>query len=121
MPPPRRTIRSSDRALENARASTRRRLLRRQLIGADELFGEPAWEMLIDLFVHACERKPISISSLCVTSSIPMSSALRLTQRLCDAGILLRLPDRMDGRRSFIRLQPVIAHRMRAYFEAGPE
>lgn len=112
---------TEDLALENARASIRRRLLRRQLIGAEELFGEPAWEMLIDLFIHGCERKLLSITSLCVTASMPMSSCLRLTQKLCDAGILLRVPDRMDGRRSFIRLQPAIAHRMRAYFEAGPE
>lgn len=110
-----------DIALANARAAMRRRLLRQQLIGAPELFGDPAWEMLIDLFVHECERKRLSISALCVTSSIPMSSALRLAQRLCDAGITRRVPDPIDGRRTFIRLDPVIAHRMRAYFEAGAE
>ncbi|QCB53332.1 hypothetical protein E5675_01990 [Sphingopyxis sp. PAMC25046] len=110
-----------DIALANARAAMRRRLLRQQLIGTPELFGDPAWEMLIDLFVHECERKRLSISALCVTSSIPMSSALRLAQRLCDAGITRRVPDPIDGRRTFIRLDPVIAHRMRAYFEAGAE
>ena len=110
-----------DIALANAKAAMRRRLLRQQLIGAPELFGDPAWEMLIDLFVHECERKRLSISALCVTSSIPMSSALRLAQRLCDAGITRRVPDPIDGRRTFIRLDPVIAHRIRAYFEAGAE
>ena len=110
-----------DIALANAKAAMRRRLLRQQLIGAPELFGDPAWEMLIDLFVHECERKRLSISALCVTSSIPMSSALRLAQRLCDAGITRRVPDPIDGRRTFIRLDPIIAHRMRAYFEAGAE
>lgn len=110
-----------DAAVANARATARRMLLRRQLIGAEELFGDPAWEMLIDLFIHEAEGKPLSISSLCVTSSIPMSSALRLVQKLCDAGILLRMPDLMDGRRSFIRLAPAVSHRIRAYFEAGPE
>ena len=53
-----------DLALANARAAMRRRLLRQQLIGTPELFGDPAWEMLVDLFVHECERKRLSISAL---------------------------------------------------------
>ena len=110
-----------DIAPANARASMRRRMLRQQLIGAPELFGDSAWEMLIDLFIHECEGKDLSISSLCVTASIPMSSALRLVQKLCDAGILRRVPDPADGRRTIIRLEPAIAHRLRAYFEGGPE
>src|SRR3546814_18995118 len=76
------TLRSSENgppqvrdALDNARATMRRRILRRQLIGAEELFGEPAWEMLIDLFIHAGEGRPLSTSDLCVTSTIPMSRA----------------------------------------------
>lgn len=108
-------------ALENARATMRKRLLRRQLIGAEELFGEPAWEMLIDLFIHECLRKPLSTSDLCVTSSLPMSSALRLIQRLCDAELIERISDPMDARRSFVRLRGETSHRLLAYFETGPE
>lgn len=110
-----------DLALANARIAVRRRFLRQQLIGAPELFGDPAWEMLVDLFIHQCEGKELSISSLCVTVSISMSSALRLVQKLCDAGILRRIPDPVDGRRSIIRLAPEIAHRLRAYFGEGAE
>lgn len=110
-----------DAALENARATLRRRLLRRQLIGAEELFGEPAWEMLIDLFIHEGEGKLLSTSDLCVTSTIPMSSALRLVQKLCDAGLIDRFPDLMDARRSLVRLRPDTAHRLRAYFSDAPE
>lgn len=120
------TLRSPDEsrndvALENARATLRRRLLRRQLIGSEELFGEPAWEMLIDLFIHECQGKPLSTSDLCVTSTIPMSSALRLVQKLCDAGLVDRTPDLMDARRSFVRLQPATSHRLRAYFSEDIE
>lgn len=106
-------------ALENAKATLRRRLLRDQLFGAPELFGDPAWEMLIDIFIHECEGEPLPLSSLCVTPSIPMSSALRLCRKLCAAGIIDRIPDPSDGRRSFVRLTPETAHRMRAYFEEG--
>ncbi len=127
-PAPGFTLRSPDRsgtegddglALENAKAMMRRRLLRQQLLGAPELFGDPAWEMLVDLFIRECERRPISVSALCVTPSIPMSSAVRLCQKLSDAGLILRIPDLYDGRRTFVRLSPETSRRIRAYFLAG--
>lgn len=108
-------------ALANARRTLRRRLLRKQLLGNDELFGEPAWDMLIDLFIHESEAKPVSTSSLGIASGLGMSSALRLVQRLCDAELLVRTSDPSDGRRNFIRLAPEVAHRLTAYFAAGDE
>lgn len=108
-------------ALANAESLNHRRLLRQQLIGASELFGDPAWEMLVDLFIHDCRGKELSITSLCVAVHIPMSTGLRLVQKLCDAGILRRIPDHIDGRRTIIKLEPAIAHRLRAYFEGGAE
>jgi DNA repair protein RadC len=110
-----------DRILRNARATLRRRILRRQLLGSAELFGEPAWDMLLHLFVHECEGHRVSMSELCVAASIPESTAMRLAQRLCDAGLLRRLPDPADGRRSFMKIAPDIAHRLRAYFAEGAE
>lgn len=109
------------RALANAHRTSRRRMLRRQLVGADDLFGEPAWDMIIDLFIHEVEAKPVSTSSLGIASGLGMSSALRLVQRLCDAGLVTREADRDDGRRNFIRLAPDLAHRLTAYFAAGEE
>ena len=120
-PPPGRSTADMRTALANAETVNHRRILRQQLIGAPELFGDPAWEMLVDLFIHECRGKELSISSLCVTPSIPMSSALRLVQKLCDAGIVRRVSDPFDGRRSVIKLEPEISHRLRAYFEAGSE
>ncbi|KTE77984.1 DNA repair protein RadC [Sphingopyxis sp. A083] len=99
----------------------RRRILRRQLLGNPELFGEPAWDMLVDLFIHQSRGQPLSMSSLCITAAIPTSSAMKLIQRLCDAGILARSPDAHDGRRSLVSLTPEVAHRLRAYFAEGAE
>ncbi|HWT42154.1 MAG TPA: JAB domain-containing protein [Sphingopyxis sp.] len=112
---------TNDRILGNAKATLRRKILRRQLLGAADLFGEPAWDMLLDLFVHECEGKQLSMSSLCVAAAIPESSAMRLAQRLCDAGLLCRVPDPGDGRRSFMKIAPDTAHRLRAYFAEGGE
>lgn len=112
---------SFEASRENARATIRRRLLRRQLLGEPDLFGEPAWDMILDLFVHEEARKPMAMSSICVSAGIPFSSAMRLAQKLCDAGLLQRSPDTFDGRRINLRIAPAVAHRLRAYFAEGPE
>ncbi|WP_235302917.1 MarR family transcriptional regulator [Sphingopyxis sp. MWB1] len=77
--------------------------------------------MLLDLLAHECEEKALSISALCVAAALPESSAMRLVQRMVDAGILVRRPDPVDGRRSFIHIAPAIAHRLRAYFADSAE
>jgi len=112
---------ANDRACRNAETVLRRRILRRQLVGSPELFGEPAWDMLIDLFIHACKGQQLSMSSLCATAGIPTSSAMKLAQRLCEAGILERTPDIFDGRRTLMKIAPEVAHRLRAYFAEGTE
>lgn len=108
-------------ALRNAETTWRRRLLRKQLLGGSDHFGEPAWDMLIDLFIHEARGRPLSMSALCVTAGIPTSSAMKLIQRMCDDGLLERTPDVADGRRSLVNLTPDIAHRLRAYFAEGSE
>lgn len=118
--PPAGDGRADDAAVANVRATLRQRMLRKQLIGTPELFGEPAWEMLLDVFIHESERKPLPTTSLCVTAGMPMSSALRLVQRMCDTGMLTKVPDPFDGRRSFVKLTPAMAHKLRAYFETSP-
>lgn len=42
-----------------------------------DLFGEPAWDMIVDLFIAAEENKTVSVSSLCIDASVPMTTVLR--------------------------------------------
>jgi DNA repair protein RadC len=107
--------------VENARTTMRRRILRRQLLGAPDLFGEPAWDMMLDLFIHQSVGELVPMSSLGVVADMPHSSALKLIQRLCNAGLLVRVPDARDGRRNFVKIDPDVAHRLRAYFAEGAE
>ena len=111
----------SHAALANARRTERRRLLRRQLLGADALFGEPAWDMLIELFIHQREGKLLATSSLCVGTGLSMSSALRLVQRMIDADLLVRQLDAHDRRRHYVYLSPEIEHRLLAFFAEHDE
>lgn len=108
-------------ALANAKRTVRRRLLRRQVIGTPKLFGEPAWDMLIDLFIENGEGRRLSTSDLCLSSGLPLSSALRLVQQLCDEKVLFKVADKDDGRRQFVNLSPDIAWKLEAYFGAARE
>ena len=112
---------SRARAIENARRAYRRRQYRRELIGSPRLFGEPAWDMLIDLFINEREGKRVATSALCLASTVSSSTALRRVNDLCAAGLIVKIEDPADGRRHFVELMPDTASRLEAYFGAEEE
>ncbi|GGB55906.1 JAB domain-containing protein [Blastomonas aquatica] len=103
-------------AAVNARTAARLRVRRVELLGHPSLLTNPAWDMLIDLFVHGHAGKRVSTSALCIGSGLPMSNALRLVRKLCDSGIVMREPDPCDGRRNFITLPPQTLEGLNSYF-----
>lgn len=103
-------------ALDNARRVLRRRKYRREMFGPVKLFNEPAWDILIDIFIHESEGKQIPISALCHASYAPPSTALRRVNDLCDDGHVVRIDDPEDGRRHFVALTPATAELLVSYF-----
>lgn len=81
-----------------------RKETKRREIGGGELFGDPAWAMLLDLLLAKIEGRRVSVSSACIASGAPMSTALRLVRRLVDESVLCRLPDEQDRRRHFLAI-----------------
>ena len=68
------------------------------------LFGEPAWNMLLALFVAAGERYALSISALCAESGAPASTAARAINRLLGLKMVRRVPNPSDNRSAYIEL-----------------
>lgn len=99
------------------RRSIRARRLRDQFISRD-LFEDPAWDMLLDLFAADLERAQVSVSSLCIAAAVAPTTALRWIGRLTDAGLFERLPDPADRRRAFMTLSPRARMAMRSYWQA---
>jgi DNA-binding MarR family transcriptional regulator len=62
--------------------------------------------MLLDLLLAKIENRRVSVSSACIASGAPMSTALRLVRRLVDESVLCRLPDEQDRRRHFLAINP---------------
>lgn len=79
------------------------RRLRGQHLGAD-LFADPAWDMLLDLFVQRRRGHRVSVTSLCIASQVPSTTALRWISIIVDRGLAQRETDTTDGRRIFIGL-----------------
>jgi hypothetical protein len=82
----------------------------------DELFAEPAWDMLLDLFRCELRGRRLSTSDLCLGAGIPGSTALRWISAMVQKGVLIREPDRLDARRIFISLAPATSAALRRYF-----
>ncbi|WP_313809027.1 MarR family winged helix-turn-helix transcriptional regulator [Sphingobium sp.] len=90
---------------ELARALIRLRRRRDRLLGS-ELFADPVWDMLLDLFVNTDTQRNISVSSLCIAAAVPPTTALRHMAVMERRGIIEKRKDPHDDRRVFIILTP---------------
>jgi DNA-binding MarR family transcriptional regulator len=88
---------------QQVRSTIKSRRLREDVFG-ENLFGEPAWDMLLDLYASHLEQKRVSVSSLQIASAVPGTTALRWMTRLESKGLILRHADPFDARRVFVEL-----------------
>lgn len=99
------------------RATIRARRMRAQYFAGD-LFADPAWDMLLDLFAAALERRRVSVSSLCIAAAVPPTTALRWITALHDVGLFERQADPSDRRRAYVALSPKGLQGMQGYTAA---
>ncbi|EZP81429.1 hypothetical protein BV97_02646 [Novosphingobium resinovorum] len=97
-----------------------RRIIRQRQLRArfldNDLFADPAWDMLLDLTASRLEGKRVSVTSLCIASGVPPTTALRWIGQMVDAGLFVRLSDGADKRRAFIDLSEKALQAMARYF-----
>jgi DNA-binding MarR family transcriptional regulator len=60
--------------------------------------------ILLDLFIAHRTGRKISVSSLCVASGVPPTTALRWINMMVDRKIICRIPDEKDLRRHHVLL-----------------
>ena len=101
---------------EMARAAYAKRRKRTTIFGDPELFGEPAWDILLDLYIAQVEEKSVSVSSACIGSASPPTTGLRWLGVLADQGLLEREHDPQDQRRVLVRLTEKALDMMDDYF-----
>lgn len=93
----------------------RQRQLRGRFFDAD-LFADPAWDILLDLTAARAEHSRVSVTSLCIASGVPPTTALRWISQMTEAELLQRVEDETDRRRAFIVLTDKAADTIAHYF-----
>ncbi len=101
----------------DVRRLIRLRRVRDQFFDA-ELFADPAWDMILDLYAARLEHGRVAVSSLCIAAAVPATTALRWIKALTTAGLFERRQDPHDGRRIFVALSDNGTAAMHAYFAA---
>ena len=105
---------------ETVRSIIRARRLRSRYF-AEDLFADPAWDMLLDLLQAEISKLRVPVSSLCIAASVPATTALRWLKTMVQEGLFLRHADPHDGRRVFVELAPHTSQALRRYFaDIGP-
>ena len=102
-------------SLDAIRQVIRARRLRARFFD-EELFADPAWDMLLDLLQAEIAQHRVPVSSLCIAAAVPATTALRWIKTMTDAGLFRRRADPHDGRRVFIELSREASEAMRRYF-----
>jgi len=82
-----------------------------------ELFADPAWDMLLELYQTEIAQHRVTVSSLCTASGVPVTTALRWIKAMTEADLLRRHADPYDARRFFVELTPMATAGMCGYFE----
>jgi hypothetical protein len=99
------------------RSIIRGRRLRDQFFRG-ELFADPAFDMLLDLYAARLEGSRVAVSSLCIAAAVPATTALRWIRQLTEKGLFVRTADPQDGRRVYIGLSDDAARAMGRYLAA---
>lgn len=80
------------------------------------LLADPAWDILLDLFLAELSGRRLSVSSVCVGARVPPSTGLRWISLMVRKGMLVRHPDPRDSRRSFVVLHKDTSTALHSYF-----
>ena len=102
-------------SVETIRAVIRARRLRARYF-PEQLFADPAWDMMLDLLQAEIAQLRVPVSSLCIAAAVPATTALRWLKTLVQEGLFLRRSDPHDGRRVFVELAPDASVALRRYF-----
>jgi hypothetical protein len=123
-------IRDSDKPIQDAwpfsegsssfylwlKETYRRRSLRRRSFNPEYFSGEAAWDVLLDLAAAKIEGKRISVTSACIASGVPPTTALRWIALLEQDGMIIREDDYTDRRRVFVRISNIGMNSINSYY-----
>lgn len=100
-----------------AQEIVRSRQRRAAVFQSNDLFGEPAWDILLGLYVAEDAQLKLSVTELCDVAGVPPTTGLRWIEKLEKEGWVYREPDPVDRRRFWVLLTERASTLMRGYLE----
>ncbi len=71
-------------------------------------FGEPCWDMILELYVATGQRRTINITGLCSACGRSTTTGLRNLEALEARGYVRREADKADTRATLVIMQPAL-------------
>lgn len=82
-----------------------------------QLFSDPCWEMLLDLYDGHLVAAEVTVTSLGAASGVPLTTALRRMDQLMAHGLIERTEDTGDKRRTIVRLTQAGLEAVEGFFD----
>jgi hypothetical protein len=79
------------------------------------LFGEPAWDLILALFIAREEGRRLSIAEAYEAAAVKPAAGRRLLTRLEGTGMLARSSGQEDRRKRYVQLTPNASDRLTDY------
>lgn len=84
-----------------------------------ELFAEPAWDILLLLYGVEPSQERLSISAVCASVDSPPTTVLRWIEKLEEAGLLVRQKHPTDRRVNWLKLSDDCVDRLDRFFDSA--
>lgn len=113
------TYEFTDQKLARIAASIFRARQRRLKHFDADLFGDPAWDMLLDLFVNQVRGVRVTVGSLGLAARVPQATGIRWIDVLVQKGLVRKLSAADDRRLTLVELTQEGFRKVRAYVQEG--
>lgn len=102
---PQRLARSREEvALDAATHALADRRARAEHFDSLRLFGEPAWDILLDLYIHQARQEAVTVKSAIIGSGASAVTVMRWLNALDQEGLVRSETDPTDDRQMLLRL-----------------
>ncbi|MES3150852.1 hypothetical protein O6Y00_00485 [Sphingomonas faeni] len=88
-----------------------------ELPEARDFWSDPAWDMLLDLFIATEEGRVVNVTSACIGACVPSTTGLRWIGQLSKARLVWRGVDPFDARKGTLGLTKNAVASMKRYLD----